>query len=158
MTATIPMPVQVFNADYRAFATVSWPDAVRLMMRDAVHVIETHTPAVYVHSPSTVVELPAAVVLKRYAHRPYRPTGHRRPARDDVLARDRHTCAYCGGRADTIDHVQPRSRGGGDVWENLVAACSPCNGRKADRTPAECGMRLLWEPYVPSEKDRFALV
>ncbi|MFZ2240425.1 MAG: HNH endonuclease, partial [Gordonia amarae] len=101
MTATIPIPVQVFNADYRAFATVSWPHAVRLMLRDAVHVLENHTPAVHVHSPSRVIELPSAVVLKRYADRPYRPTGHRRPTRDDVLVRDRSTCAYCGDRADT---------------------------------------------------------
>ncbi|BBY53988.1 HNH endonuclease [Mycobacterium koreense] len=158
MTATIPISVEVFNADYRAFATVGWMDAVRLMLRDAVHVIETHTPAVHVHSPSVVIELPASVVLKRYAHRPYRPVQVERATREGVLVRDKHTCAYCGGRANTIDHVLPRSKGGGDGWLNLVAACEACNGRKGDAAPQERGMRLLWEPYVPREKDRFALM
>ncbi len=152
---TLPTTVEVFNADYRRFGTVSWMDAVRLILRDAVHVVESHCPAVHISSPSTTVEIPASVVLKRYAHRPYRRTAHHYAPRDLVLKRDRHTCAYCGGRADTIDHVLPRSRGGGNAWINLVAACSPCNGRKDDRTPQEAGMKLLWEPYVPEDKDRF---
>lgn len=39
-------------------------------------------------------------------------------------------CAYCGGPADTLDHIVPVSRGGTNVWYNLTAACRPCNSRK----------------------------
>ena len=53
------------------------------------------------------------------------------------------------GRANTVDHVLPQSRGGGSTWENTVLACGPCNNRKRDRTPDEAGMRLLIEPRVP---------
>ncbi|RDI30224.1 HNH endonuclease [Rhodococcus sp. AG1013] len=53
--------------------------------------------------------------------------------------------------ARTVDHVFPRSRGGGDTYDNLVAACADCNGRKADRTPEEAGMPLLWIPRAPRE-------
>ncbi|HET9517230.1 MAG TPA: HNH endonuclease, partial [Actinoplanes sp.] len=67
-----------------------------------------------------------------------------------VLARDRRTCAYCGGHATTIDHVLPRSRGGANSWTNTVAACERCNGRKGDRTPAEAGLRMRTEPKAPS--------
>jgi 5-methylcytosine-specific restriction endonuclease McrA len=63
-------------------------------------------------------------------------------SRRAVFARDDYRCQYCGARADSIDHVVPRSRGGQHVWENLVAACRPCNITKRDRTPDEAGMRL----------------
>jgi 5-methylcytosine-specific restriction endonuclease McrA len=69
-----------------------------------------------------------------------------------ILRRDRYRCAYCGrGGASTVDHVQPRSRGGGDSYGNLIAACAPCNQRKADRTPEEAGMPLLWTPRAPRD-------
>ena len=69
---------------------------------------------------------------------------HRRTAlsRRAVFARDDYRCQYCGRQADSIDHVMPRSRGGEHVWENVAAACRPCNLTKRDRTPDEAGMRL----------------
>jgi len=78
---------------------------------------------------------------------------HRRTAlsRRAVFARDNHCCQYCGGQADSIDHVMPRSRGGEHVWENVAAACRPCNLRKRDRTPDEAGMRLVRRPATPRE-------
>ncbi|TQC50714.1 HNH endonuclease [Rhodococcus sp. WS4] len=67
-----------------------------------------------------------------------------------VFRRDRHRCGYCDDPvATTIDHVVPRSRGGPNTWADLVACCAPCNQRKADRTPEEAGMPLLWEPRAP---------
>jgi 5-methylcytosine-specific restriction endonuclease McrA len=78
-----------------------------------------------------------------------------------LLRRDRHTCAYCGdgfGAADLqVEHIVPDSRGGAYSWMNLVAACGPCNGRKADRTPEEANMPLLYLPYVPSRHEAFLL-
>jgi 5-methylcytosine-specific restriction endonuclease McrA len=59
-------------------------------------------------------------------------------------------CGYCGGAASTIDHVLPRSRGGANTWENTVAACGRCNGRKGNRTPAEARMPLRRAPWRPS--------
>lgn len=50
-----------------------------------------------------------------------------------VLDRDGHVCRYCGGSADTVDHVVPKARGGSDDESNLVAACRPCNSAKRDR-------------------------
>ncbi len=78
-----------------------------------------------------------------------------------LLRRDRHTCAYCGlqhaERDLQVEHILPASRGGGDGWMNLVTACAGCNGRKADRTPDEAGMPLLYLPYVPSRYEAFLL-
>lgn len=145
--------VAVYNADYRVLTHVSWQEAVRLLLRGSVYVIERHSPAVHIHSPSTVIELPLSVALHQYIHVPYRRGT--RVTRDGVLTRDSYTCAYCGGHGDTLDHVTPESRGGQNTWDNLVTACAPCNGRKGNRTPAEAGMRLRWEPYEPRERDRY---
>ncbi len=78
-----------------------------------------------------------------------------------LLRRDRFTCAYCGGvfaeRALQCEHIVPASRGGATSWMNLVAACATCNGIKADRTPEEARMPLVYLPYVPSRFEAFLL-
>lgn len=78
-----------------------------------------------------------------------------------LLHRDRHTCAYCGQvhpeRDLQVEHIVPDSRGGAYSWMNLVTACAMCNGRKADHTPEEAGMPLVYLPYVPSRYEAFLL-
>jgi 5-methylcytosine-specific restriction endonuclease McrA len=147
------LTVDVYNADYRVLSRIPWQEAIRLILRGAVYVIDVHSPAVHIHSPSVVIELPMSVALREYVHIPYKADN--RVTREGVLRRDGHTCAYCCGRADTVDHVLPRSRGGGDNWFNLVAACQPCNGLKGDRTPQQAGMTLIREPFEPKPRDRF---
>lgn len=70
--------------------------------------------------------------------------------RRNIYFRDGNTCQYCGRKFPTselsLDHVVPRSRGGGDTWENLVCACTACNSRKADKMPGEANMRLIRAP------------
>ncbi len=73
-------------------------------------------------------------------------------SRKNILRRDNHKCQYCG-RSDlplTIDHVIPKSKGGQDTWENLVAACIKCNNKKGDRTFEEANMQLIRKPFRPS--------
>jgi 5-methylcytosine-specific restriction endonuclease McrA len=84
----------------------------------------------------------------------HRPAGW---SRSGVLVRDAQTCAYCGRHGTTVDHVLPLSRGGGSSWLNTVAACAGCNHRKANRTPAEAGMRLRVTPYAPTRAKLAAL-
>ena len=71
-----------------------------------------------------------------------------------LFVRDRHVCAYCGGRFGfdllTREHIVPTSRGGRDTWMNCITACRACNGRKGNRMPEEAHMSLLFLPYVPS--------
>jgi hypothetical protein len=78
-----------------------------------------------------------------------------------LFRRDRYTCAYCAQRFHErelqCEHIVPQSRGGGWAWMNLVTACGACNGRKADRTPEEAGMPLVYLPYVPSRFEDFLL-
>ncbi|HVT81561.1 MAG TPA: HNH endonuclease [Phycisphaerae bacterium] len=70
--------------------------------------------------------------------------------RRNIYHRDGNLCQYCGKKFPlselSLDHVMPKSRGGGDTWENLVCACTECNARKADKTPAEARMKLIRVP------------
>lgn len=73
--------------------------------------------------------------------------------RRNLFARDRNRCQYCGDLFPTselsIDHVQPRTQGGPDTWENLVCACVKCNSRKGGRTPEQARMKLISKPKQP---------
>ncbi|MBC7835881.1 MAG: HNH endonuclease [Phycisphaerales bacterium] len=73
--------------------------------------------------------------------------------RRNLFARDRNQCQYCGHHFSTselsIDHVLPRSQGGGDSWENLVCACVKCNARKGGRTPEQAHMKMIRRPLRP---------
>ena len=90
---------------------------------------------------------PAVIVLRRYVRVPH---SRRVPVtRRGILRRDSNRCGYCGRTAATIDHVLPRSRGGANSWENLVACCLGCNNTKSDRTPQEMGWELLLTPRPP---------
>lgn len=71
-----------------------------------------------------------------------------------VIARDNGQCAFDGlPGATTVDHVIPRAQGGPSTWENCVAAHEKCNWDKADRTPEQADMPLLWEPFTPTRED-----
>ena len=74
--------------------------------------------------------------------------------RRNVFLRDGFQCQYCGQKLPTgklsLDHIVPRSRGGVESWDNIVAACLRCNVRKGNRTPLEANMRLLREPTKPA--------
>lgn len=77
----------------------------------------------------------------------YRENGGGNPSRWNairvkILERDEYMCAYCGRRADTVDHVFPKMRGGTEAGNNLVACCKRCNMSKNDRTPKEAGMNF----------------
>jgi 5-methylcytosine-specific restriction endonuclease McrA len=81
--------------------------------------------------------------------------------RRNLFARDRNRCQYCGKIYPTcdlsLDHVVPRSRGGGDTWENLVCACIRCNARKGGRTPDEAHMKLTRRPEKPRRNPMIAM-
>jgi len=139
--------VLVLNQDYRALTICSVQRALILVLLDKADLIESRTNAV-LRSPSTRLPWPTVVRLRSYARVPYKSI---MLTRKNVLRRDGMTCQYCGDRDRlTVDHVYPRSRGGQDTWENLVAACMSCNNRKGNRTPEEAQMPLRRKPFRPS--------
>lgn len=145
-----PVPVDLprvllLNASLEPLCVVSLHRAVVLVMTGKAAVVESTGRVL--HSERAAIPLPVVLSLTRYVHVPRRRPVP--PTRRSVLARDHHRCAYCGGAADTVDHVHPRSRGGRHVWENVVAACVRCNHRKADRLLSEIGWELPFLPRAP---------
>lgn len=104
----------------------------------------------FIRTPKLMIPVPEIVLVTRYGEVPKHTVKF---SRVRILKRDKFTCQYCGaqpGMADlTMDHVLPASRGGKTDWENCVASCYDCNARKADRTPAEAGIRLRRPARVP---------
>jgi 5-methylcytosine-specific restriction endonuclease McrA len=100
------------------------------------------------HLIYTDLPLPSVIRLRNYVKIPYKEISL---SRRNVLHRDNYTCQYCGVRRHdlTIDHIIPRSRGGTDAWDNVVAACLKCNVKKGDRKPREANMPLMVQPRRP---------
>lgn len=135
----------VLNASREPLCVVGVHRAVALVLTGKAVVLESDGRVL--RSERLALPVPHVLCLTRYVHVPYRRSVT--PTRRTVLARDGHRCAYCGGPADTVDHVHPRSRGGRHDWTNVVAACSRCNHRKADRLLSEIGWQLLVTPTHP---------
>jgi 5-methylcytosine-specific restriction endonuclease McrA len=139
----------LLNQGYEPISVISWRRAICLMTLGKVEVVETYDRDI--RSVRLVFKMPAVVRLLRAVGR-FRTQV--KFSRQNVLARDRWTCQYCGARPRTqeltYDHVVPRSRGGKTAWENIVTACVDCNTRKANRTPTQAGMRLRKTPVRPT--------
>ncbi|WP_019630271.1 HNH endonuclease [Actinomadura atramentaria] len=139
--------VLLLNATYEPLTTLPLRRAVCLLLREKAEIVHKDSSGAVLHSSSTRVDVPSVIRLRRYVRIPYRS---RVPlTRAALMRRDNYRCVYCGRRAETIDHVQPRSRGGQHVWENCVASCMTCNHNKADRLLEELGWTLAVTPCVP---------
>lgn len=137
----------VLNASFEPLGIVPDRRAVVLVLSDKA--VTVHESGVELHSERVTIAVPSVVRLRYYVRVPYeRAVALSRRA---VFHRDQSTCQYCGGSADSIDHVVPRSRGGQHVWDNVVAACRRCNAAKADRLLDEISMTLRSRPARPRE-------
>ncbi|WP_240151735.1 MULTISPECIES: HNH endonuclease [Oleiagrimonas] len=151
--------VLALDAGGRILDWISWQDAVCLYVREAV-AWTLGDPCLTVHGGTNRLTGAQTTLL---LHPIVASTGHCRasgiapsPAltNNALFARDKYLCLYCGEHfarsALTRDHVMPVSRGGQDIWENVVSSCTHCNLRKGNRTPQQAHMPLLAVPYRPS--------
>jgi len=129
---------------FEAHDLLSWNDVSRVRARLGEGLIR---------SPRLALVPPEVILLKTYEGEGGRAVVF---SRKNLFKRDRYTCQYCGIQPGpeelTVDHVVPRSRGGTSTWENCVLACVECNKRKADRTPAQAGLKMRKTPRKPSWK------
>jgi 5-methylcytosine-specific restriction endonuclease McrA len=134
---------------YEPLQIISWQRAVTLLALDKVDVVEEYETLV--RAPSYTVNVPAVVRLRKAFRRFAKPVKF---SRVNIYARDGYRCQYCALKCTidelTYDHVIPRAQGGKTTWENIVSACYTCNRRKANRTPAQAGMKLLTAPVRPT--------
>jgi 5-methylcytosine-specific restriction endonuclease McrA len=140
--------VLLLNATYEPLQLVSDRRAVVLLLVGRAEAVAEHEQPRLIRSPRVTVSVPSIVRLTTLVRLP--PHARNPPVtRRAVLARDRQRCAYCGEHADTVDHIVPRSRGGGHDWSNVVAACRRHNVEKGDRLLEELGWRLSHVPRAP---------
>ena len=145
-------PALVLNADFRPLSYFplslwSWQDSLKAVFLDRVEVVAEYDRVV--RSASFEMRLPSVVSLKQFISHARSPAF----TRFNVFLRDRFACQYCGSTVReqlTFDHVIPRSKGGRTTWENIVAACSPCNIRKGGRMPREAKMHPARTPARPT--------
>ncbi|WP_327148044.1 HNH endonuclease [Nocardia sp. NBC_01329] len=132
--------VLLLNATYEPLTALTARRAIVLLVCDKADAVHHDPTGPVLHSAGAAVAIPSVIRLRTYVRVPYRA---RVPmTRAALMQRDRYRCGYCGGKAETIDHVIPRSRGGEHSWENCVASCAPCNHRKADKLLSELGWTL----------------
>ena len=149
-------PALVLNADFRPLSyyplsLLPWQEAIKAVFLDRVSIIAGYDEVV--RSQRHEIRMPSVVVLKDYV----KPRKRVAFTRFNLFLRDEFACQYCGARGDlTFDHVMPRSKGGITSWENVVAACSPCNLKKANRPLSRSGLRLRRSPRRPSASDLHA--
>ena len=128
----------VLNATYEPINVCTVRRAVVLLLKEKAEVVEQTERQL--HSANSTLTRPAVIRLVTYVKVP-RDSQRRKITRRAVFARDDWTCQYCGSRTQlTVDHVVPRSKGGGSTWDNIVAACAPCNRRKGDSLPRQAGI------------------
>ena len=159
------MDTLVLNNAYMPIDRISWMDAIGDLLTGRAEVVDTYEDRTvrggvdielpYTFDalrtdeegvwkvPSIIRFLTKAVFFRRRV----------KFNRHNVWLRDQGRCQFCGIRLKldefTFDHVLPQSRGGQSSWTNIVVACPPCNHKKANRTPAEAGMTLKRDPFIP---------
>jgi 5-methylcytosine-specific restriction endonuclease McrA len=140
--------VLVLNASYEPLNVCSVRRAYVLVWKGKAEIVEQHERPL--RSATSSFVWPHVIRLLQYVRVPH--AVKRRISRRALFARDGWRCVYCGSSSGrlTLDHVVPRSRGGGSVWENVVTACAPCNLRKGDRTLEEVAMTLPRVPRAPA--------
>jgi hypothetical protein len=171
MSAVLSAPVLALNRHFAPLRVMDVKRAVSLLFTGAAEVVDVEDRHFYTYDFSTwreLSELKAELERDRYGWvglvggelaapsvirlKNVNPRQRSRVplSRRNIYLRDANTCQYCGQKFSTselsLDHVIPRSRGGGSTWTNLVCACTNCNSRKAAQTPEEARMRLIRQP------------
>ena len=147
--------IRVDDGSYTAYDFGSWTEVSAARDRfDGLN----HDDYEWVRTVRLQIAVPKVIRLLGYDRLPKQQV---KLNRRNIFARDRNTCQYCGQRYPSselsLDHVMPRSQGGGSTWENLVCACTRCNAKKGGRTPKQARMHLVRTPEQPTRNPVISL-
>ena len=145
--------VSVLNASFEPLGNTKVARALSLVSSGRA-VVDESVEGMYIHSIGGLkIPLPKVIRLLNYVKVPFHYS-EEYWSKPGVLRRDKNRCIFCGKKGDTIDHLTPRStfenKQEADTWMNTATACLPCNSKKANRTPTEAGMYLMYEPWIPT--------
>lgn len=153
---------------------------LRWMLKDKVQVLkyadDSYLASYGEYSRSgTIVRIRMPLVVMLLKHFGHKAKNEKIPfSNAAVYKRDNNICQYwhdyvldkegnelpakrhkfkCSAKNRTIDHVIPKSRGGGNTFENNVCCCRHCNEKiKKNHTPEEAGLVLIRKPFVPTRE------
>ena len=139
---------EVISMEEGTFANYDFSSWAELSALRATMLREEHDD--WVRTATTEIQAPRVIRLLGFDKVPRQTVKFNRR---NIFARDNNQCQYCGKKFSTselsLDHVIPRSQGGGTTWENIVCACVDCNVRKGGRTPRQANMTLIRKPEKP---------
>lgn len=151
--------VLLLNASYTPLTVLHWQRAVVLVLDGRAEIVEVDE-----ENPirSASAEWPRPLVIRLLAMVKIPFSARVALNKRNLYSRDDGICSYCertvGLTSATIDHVQPRSRGGKNTWMNVVLACGKCNYEKGSQTLAELGWTLRKEPHVPRREGKHVVL
>ena len=147
MSNSLNKKVLLLNQSYQPLMTLGAKRAIILSFTDKVEVLERYLDEI--RSINLSIYIPSVIRLKDYVKLNQKKIPL---SRKNILKRDNHICQYCNSKSKfmTIDHIIPKDKGGRDSWENLVAACVPCNTKKGNKLLKDINMILLKKPKAPS--------
>ena len=147
MSNSLNKKVLLLNQSYQPLMTLGAKRAIILSFTDKVEVLERYLDEI--RSINLSIYIPSVIRLKDYVKLNQKKIPL---SRKNILKRDNHICQYCNSKSKfmTIDHIIPKDKGGRDSWENLVAACVPCNTKKGNKLLKDIDMILLKKPKAPS--------
>jgi hypothetical protein len=134
--------VLVLNSSYEPLNLASGRRAIVLLLKEKAQILSSRV-----------------IRLLNYVKVPLSRIVSQKPSRSMIYKRDNNTCMYCGStRKLTIDHVVPKSKGGGESFNNLVVACSSCNTKKGNKLLEHTNMKLLRKPRAPRNMIEFHIM
>ena len=153
-----PVSTLLLSSSYLPLAVVSWKKAFTLVFTGRADIVLNYEDR-YVSTVNKKYNAPSIIRYVSGGHKFYIKT---RMSKGALLKRDNYTCVYCKKKLNhltvTKDHVIPSSRGGRDVWENVVCSCFNCNNYKGNRTPEEAGMEIHSLPFKPKYMHSYKII
>jgi len=138
--------ILVLNSDYTPLNITTFKRAIILVIKGKAEIIKNDVDVI--RTETTHYEKPLIIRLLKYISHKMK---NLRINRQRIYKRDNNECVYCGSKKElTIDHIIPKSRGGKNIWNNLITCCLHCNLKKGDKTPDEAKMPLRFIPKTPS--------
>ena len=133
---------------------VDWEEWITLPIREFDDVI-------HYANGNKMMRAPTVIISKNFSKMPMK-SFKGRPSKDALWYRDGGKCQYTGKKLSrdntTIDHIIPKSRGGGDNWENLASTSKELNSWKGNRLNSEIGLKLIKEPKAPKPMPLSSLI
>ena len=144
------MSALLLNASYQPLRVIPTRRALCLILAGKAELVEQVEDA-EVRSATAAYPVPLVVRLRYMVKVPF---GARVPLnRRTLTIRDDGECqvAGCGRSGTSIDHLQPRSRGGRHEWTNVALMCTHHNRVKSDKLLSELGWELKRAPRAPHD-------